>query len=319
MNEEVVTDWKARLASITEGYDPRDIWNMDETGLVYRALPDKTLTVRGEQCTGGKRSKERLTLVLACNMLGDFDRVLVIGKAAKPHAFRNLNVNTQLPVTWRFNKKAWMTSQLFTEWLTSFNSKMRLQKRQVLLFLDNAPSHPHNLPNFSNVKLVFFPANTTSALQPLDQGIIQNVKVLYRKRLLQKVLDDIDTGLTASELVKSVNVLNVITWVHSAVKSVKPQTVTKCFVKSGFSTPTQHSTQDSEDDENDDIPLARLIDQFRQARDLPEPITDPLEYASIDSDIPSSETLTEGWEQRLVDDFVPDRQPDSSHDTNSDS
>ena len=127
-----------------------------------------------------------------------------------------------------------------------------------------------------------------------------------------------DTGLTASELVKSVNVLNVITWVHSAVKSVKPQTVTKCFVKCGFNTPTQHSTQDSDDDESDDIPLARLIDQFRQARDLPEPITDPLEYASIDSDIPSSETLTEGWEQRLVDDFVPDRQPDSSHDTNLD-
>jgi hypothetical protein len=30
---------------------------MDDTGLNYRALPDKTLAVKGQQYTGGKGSK----------------------------------------------------------------------------------------------------------------------------------------------------------------------------------------------------------------------------------------------------------------------
>ena len=55
-----------------------------------------------------KRSKERLTVALCVNAEGTFEKPLVIGKAAVPRCFRNLNVKT-LPVMWRHNKKAWMT------------------------------------------------------------------------------------------------------------------------------------------------------------------------------------------------------------------
>ena len=80
-----------------------------------------------------------------------------------------------------------MTTALFEEWVSQFNRKMKRQNRNVILFVDNAPSHPKDKP-LSNVKLVFLPANTTSTLQPLDQGIIANLKVNYRKRLLRSVL-----------------------------------------------------------------------------------------------------------------------------------
>jgi len=33
----VVSDWKSKLVKICDEYEPRDIFNMDETGLVYRA------------------------------------------------------------------------------------------------------------------------------------------------------------------------------------------------------------------------------------------------------------------------------------------
>lgn len=39
-----------------------------------------------------------------------------------------------------------------------------------------------------NVELEFFPANCTSLIQPLDQGIIHSVKCSYRKRLIEKML-----------------------------------------------------------------------------------------------------------------------------------
>ena len=36
-----VSSWKERLSAITAGYELRDVWNLDETGCVFRALPDK--------------------------------------------------------------------------------------------------------------------------------------------------------------------------------------------------------------------------------------------------------------------------------------
>jgi hypothetical protein len=56
---ETVADWVAKLPSIMDGYEPKDIANGDETGLFSRALPRKTLCLKGERCSGGKHCKER--------------------------------------------------------------------------------------------------------------------------------------------------------------------------------------------------------------------------------------------------------------------
>ena len=71
-------------------------------------------------------------------------------------------------------------------WVTSINNKMKIQKRKILLLIDNCPAHPP--VTASNVKLVFLPPNTTSRLQPCDAGIIRAFKAHYRKRLLRHVL-----------------------------------------------------------------------------------------------------------------------------------
>jgi hypothetical protein len=43
-------------------------------------------------------------------------------KAAKPRYFKNLKISN-LPVSWRNNKKAWMTAATMEEWLNVFNAK----------------------------------------------------------------------------------------------------------------------------------------------------------------------------------------------------
>jgi hypothetical protein len=65
--------------------------------LFFRELQTKSLAVKGEKCTGGKMSKERLTVLLCGNMAGDMEKHLMIGKAAKPRCFKNLIINN-LPV-----------------------------------------------------------------------------------------------------------------------------------------------------------------------------------------------------------------------------
>jgi hypothetical protein len=73
-----------------------------------------------------------------------------------------------------------MTTTLFDEWLISVNRSMVKQKRKILLFIDHAPCHNGDA-EYSNISLKFFPPNTTSKLQPLDQGIIKNFKCHYRE------------------------------------------------------------------------------------------------------------------------------------------
>lgn len=44
VSSETVEDYKQRLPEILQEYDSKDIFNCDETGLYFRALPDKTLS-----------------------------------------------------------------------------------------------------------------------------------------------------------------------------------------------------------------------------------------------------------------------------------
>jgi hypothetical protein len=68
------------------------------------------MTFKGEKCTTGKRSKERITVLVGSNMSGtEKVPLLVIGKSAKPRSFKN----ARIPVDYKANKKAWMTGKFF--------------------------------------------------------------------------------------------------------------------------------------------------------------------------------------------------------------
>ena len=288
----VVDDWKERLPDLISGYKPDDIYNMDETGLFYRALPDRTLALKGQECIGSKKAKERITLALCVSMTGEFERPLVIGRAAKPRCFKHLCLD-KLPVTWKFNKKAWMTTELFNEWIGNFNKKMSAQNRKVLLMLDNDPSHPKK--DLSNIKCLFLPANTTSVLQPLDQGIIQNVKMHYKRKLLNCALAKIETASSVVEVQKSVNVLDACQWAASAVSPVKSRTVVKCFAKAGVCP----LDEEEKEDPDDDVPLVQLLGLATERLSLEQPLNID-EFLTLDDDVPATEELHDGWEEELA-------------------
>ncbi|GFT71785.1 tigger transposable element-derived protein 6 [Trichonephila clavipes] len=185
----VCSKWQNSLSDLIKEYETRNIFNTDETGLFFKCLPEKTFSFKKEKCNGGKHSKEQLTILLAVNMDGS-EKItpLVIGKSAKPRCFKGIN---SFPTKYRSNKKAWMTTELFNEWLISLNSDMKIEKRHILLFLDNCIVH-NNAPPLSNVKLQFFPPNSTSKLQPLDLGIIHNFKTFYRREVVKSILDNLE-------------------------------------------------------------------------------------------------------------------------------
>ena len=76
-----------------------------------------------------------------------------------------------------------MKTDIMTDILFKLNRRLSRKNRRILLFMDNAPCHPESLKdNFSNIKIVFLPKNTTSKTQPLDAGVIANWKVTYKKK-----------------------------------------------------------------------------------------------------------------------------------------
>ncbi|KAL8131272.1 hypothetical protein AgCh_007267 [Apium graveolens] len=113
-----VQDMEKKLESIREKinqFPMKDVFNMDETGLFYRLQADHSLATK--QLEGRKQDKERLTVVICCNEDGSEKIPLwIIGKYAKPRCFKNVNMGS-LNCYYRANKRAWMTSVLFDEYI----------------------------------------------------------------------------------------------------------------------------------------------------------------------------------------------------------
>ena len=129
-----------------------------------------------------------------------------------------------------------MASLLFNEWLGHVNRRMKLHKRNILLFIDNVSSHGGaSVLTLSNVTVIFLPPNTTTCLQLPDAHIVQAFRLHYRKQLLTHVMARIDGCSSASEVSKGVTVLKAITWIDKAWKTVEPMTITKCFLACIFS------------------------------------------------------------------------------------
>ena len=115
-------------------------------------------------------------------------KVLVIGRVQTPQAFRKNKINIDhLPITYRFNKKTWMLSGLWYEFLRTLDQEMRIARGNITLLNDNYPSHshPNSLPenyegppppSLTNITRIYLPPNTCSHLEPLDQGIIASFK-----------------------------------------------------------------------------------------------------------------------------------------------
>lgn len=174
VNPETVKTWKeTRLKELLAEYEPQDIFNADETGLMWQMLPDRTLTFKGEICSGGKKAKNRITLLLAANMTGTEKLPLfVIGKSQKPRCFKGIR---SLPTTYKANSKAWMTSYLYEEWLRQLDKHFLSKKRKIVMLVDNCTAHVE-VADLKAITQDFLPPNVTSLLRPMDQGIIQSFK-----------------------------------------------------------------------------------------------------------------------------------------------
>ena len=163
-------------------------------------------------------------------MTGSEKSAFVIGKGI-PRCFKKRS--TALP--YFPNKNAWMTNEIWTTILSDFDQKMKEMNRKVALFVDNAPCHSLDKnKTLSHIKVYFLPPNTTSIIQPLDQGIIRSFKADYRKKIVAQQCIWLEQNLTKEEFNKSLNVFESIQLIKSSWSVVNELTIHNCFQKAGF-------------------------------------------------------------------------------------
>jgi len=158
--------------------------------------------------------------------------LVVIGKSAKPRALRNVNA---LPVSYKNQKSAWMTQEIFVAWFQKEfvpAVKTFLQAAELpckaLLVMDNCSSHKVAM-KVDDISVMYFPANTTSLIQPMDQGVLQNLKLLYKQDLMKFILDSIDKKLTLHDTLKKITIKEGIFWVAAAWDRLTKTTIQKSW------------------------------------------------------------------------------------------
>lgn len=291
VDENIVSDWiQNKWPLLRQNFRDEDIFNCDETGLFYKLTPDRTLKFKGESCKGGKLSKERITVLVTANLTGSEKRqLMIIGKYKNPRCFKNIH---RLPVNYKFNKRAWMTSEIFTTELREWDQELLRKKRKILLLVDNCPAHP-KVEGLRHIKLVFMPPNTSSKLQPMDQGIIHSLKSYYRKILLSRIIDAMD-----SEDQFSVNLLDAINFINMAWQNVTKQTIRNCFRHGGFIENKENF------DSEDELPLSEWIQKNTSAVEaLPNGwLQDKFdEYVNVDQNLSTQEDADYLIEQIQID------------------
>lgn len=272
--KEMTASWEeSTLPTILSNYELRDIYNADEFGLFYKALPDKSLHLKSENCVGGKHSKVRLTGLAAGNAVGEKLPMLVIGKSKKPRCFSGVR---NLPCLYKSQKKSWMDSALFEEWVRGQDRKFECEGRKIALIVDNCPAHPA-ISNLKAINLVFLPPNTTCKTQPMDQGVIRSTKAFYRGTIVRRYIDAVEKGKPPP----NITILDAMTILAGAWNRVSAETVRNCFRKAGIGSEAQQSAI-----HDDDNPFRMLTEEMESLREnypelVPECVTSD---AVIDTD-----------------------------------
>jgi hypothetical protein len=167
----------------------------------------------------------------------DVRSALSLGLGTRVIDFGASKINRKnLRIMYRFNKSKWMTGLICEEYLRWLNNKMRSEGRKVLLLMDNFSGHElavqliGGLQSLSHVRIAWLPPNTTSAWQPMDQGIIASFKLQYRKLWIAFMLREYEADKNPQ---KTVNLLRAVQWTQAAWEtSVTIDTIRRCWWKS---------------------------------------------------------------------------------------
>lgn len=210
---------------IMKEYKADNIFCVSETCLYYKCLLDKK---RMGKCDyfSEDQIKEWVTLLIATNMSGSEKQpLLLIGNLQNPVCFSHFK---SFPMEYKYSKTAFMTAEIFEEWLRKLDDKLFFESRKIAMIINDSPSHK-KIENLKAIKLYNIPSDLTSLIQPMSNGIIKNLKYYYRKNIVLKFISSLNKTQT-----RKASLLDCMRDIYLAWESVSPSVITNSFKKAGF-------------------------------------------------------------------------------------
>ena len=112
---------KEQLKCLLDIFEPKDIFNYDKKRLYYKLLLDRSIIMKCGIGHGAKRTKQRITVLVAAYMIGiEKLPLLIIKQSPKTKCFKGVR---SFPAIYKINNKALMTKDIFQEWLIDLDWK----------------------------------------------------------------------------------------------------------------------------------------------------------------------------------------------------
>lgn len=134
--------------------------------------------------------------------------------------------------------------------------------QKAILLLDNAPSHPpadQLISEDGSIFVIYMPPNVTPLIQPMDQNIIRITKLNYRTCLLNSILAS-TTNENVISAIKKISLKGVVLNLFAAWNKIDQAIIWKCWT---------NILNDSEFEDQDDIPLSALRQNMREDINVP--------------------------------------------------
>lgn len=238
-DENAVAPFKTELESLAQWYNLslEQIYNADETDLFWKMLPNPESDLN-EVKSSIRAYRERMTVLCCSNATGTHKLPLAcIGRGKKTRTFTSQEIKN-LSVLYYSQETAWMTNDIFKDWfhmnfIPSVREHLRSQglTETALLLIDRNSSHPsdqHLRSEDSFFFVQYFPPKVKALIQPMEQGLMRDLKLHYRYNLLKELLNK---NITITEFHKQLNIKDAIKLVSDAWNAISIENIQQCFSK----------------------------------------------------------------------------------------
>ena len=106
------------------------------------------------------------------------------------------------------------------------------QEERAILFLDNCSAHPSEDEFISvdgKITAKFLPQNVTTLLQPMDQGVLESIKRVYRKSILRDLVSQ--STFTIQDCFNRIDMIKIVDTVASAWDRITSSTISNSWKK----------------------------------------------------------------------------------------
>ncbi|XP_068919169.1 tigger transposable element-derived protein 1-like isoform X2 [Petaurus breviceps papuanus] len=216
-------EFPAVLKAVVErgNYSPNLVFNVSDTGLFWKRLPSRAFS-QEEDAAAFNAAKDRLTILLSSNASGNIKlKPLLVYHSETPKHMKGFS-KLNLPVIWKSNRKAWMTMDIFNDWIINhfcpvvqcYCTEYGFEPK-ALLVLDGSMRSLSNFDSLQTcipVEVLFFPPNTASILQPMHQGVFAVFKAYYLRCTFSQMLEvnSNNKQLPIGEIWKDYNIMKAI-------------------------------------------------------------------------------------------------------------